>query len=997
MKTKWIGLLLLATFLCRASAGEIADQILALRQETSADESALIEAYVQFRNLYPELAEQIALTDRRTDVRPHWLLFSKEDAPGAEVAILNSLADRLKKLDPSLPDLRSTPLPEGTARRVELMQLRATWIRTAQALADANPTFSLDRLAILRGQRPADDPLLAEIRQNGVEERLRRHAAPFDQTATALRSAIEANQPTKADGVLLQEARADASLALRYILRGHGAERIVYATRTHHSGIHFYESIGYNGNSAEYTHSKSGGRLVLWNVADNTETVLLDDASAGAVRDPCLSADGQTILFSWRKSGENYYHLYTLPVTGGTPVQLTDGPWNDFEAIWVPDGGIVFCSTRCHRWVPCFEAEVANLHRCDADGRNIRTISSNVETECAPWMLPDGRIVYMRWEYTEKDRAVFHNLWTVNPDGTNHQIYFGNVKGLEYVWNDPKPVPGTEAVVFVAHNHGGAEHTGSIAIVNPLGGPNDHTRIHYVTAPDRSVKTAWRDPFPIAQDLFLAARGQALVLLDSTGREAELFRLPDAAADQQQILVHEPRIVAPHPPVHRIPPRSDLTKDSGEFIIADIYEGRYMDGVKRGEIRDLLIIEELPKPIHHNGHTEPLCYNGTFMLERVLGTVPVEPDGSAYFKAPPLRSLMFIARDQNGLSVKRMQSFATTMPGERQSCLGCHDNRTRIGEINRPLQALSRPPSEIQPFANTPEVFDYPRDIQPILNRNCLPCHNREQRAGGVVLDDDMDIWFTQSYVTLQVHEQVGTGFRALMAGMGPREVGSSASGLLKKMREGHQGCSPTEQEKQLVALWADSAGVWAGTYAAVNTTQPAQPAWDRELVQILSDRCASCHKIVGGWRNPIALIRTPEPASGPDLGEKYGLRMNLTDPARSLLLRAPLSQEQGGLGLCKDKEGQPVAIWSGPDDPGYQTVLRLIEAWRDKLVPLRYDRPGFRPLPAYVREMKRQNLLPADFDMQTSPWDPYDLDRRYWESFWHIPQKAAPSENAGH
>jgi hypothetical protein len=347
---------------------------------------------------------------------------------------------------------------------------------------------------------------------------------------------------------------------------------------------------------------------------------------------------------------------------------------------------------------------------------------------------------------------------------------------------------------------------------------------------------------------------------------------------------------------------------------------------------------------------------------------------------------MFVARDKDGLSVKRMQSFATTMPGERQSCIGCHENRTRVAEAERPLLALKRPPSDIQPFPGIPEVFDFPRDIQPILNRNCLPCHDGNRREGGVVLDDDMDVWFSQSYVTLQTREMIGTGFRALMAGMAPREVGSSASELVRYLREGHQGIKPTAQEIRKVSLWVDSAGVWAGTYAAVNTTNDAQPAFDEKLAAILGERCASCHEIKGSWETPIALLRTPSPATGPDLGEKYGLRINLSDVRRSLLLRAPLAKQLGGLALCKDKAGNQVAIWSGTHDPGYLAVLHRMEVMRDLLVPLRYDRPGFRPLPTYVREMKRQNLIPQDFDIHHSPWDPYDLDRQYWKSFWHQP-----------
>lgn len=986
--------------LCPAAtaATTFAERVAALRIN-STETSELSPVFGAFQKQDPALAALIRTHCRNFSPGLHVQLFSVTQFMRSEEAVLESFHKHLATFEPSLaPQLAAAlkPATADSAGRLQLIEIAATWVEAATLLSSLDPQFPLDRLALLPSLLPSGSPLLAELAADGIVTRLHGHAASLQNQRQILAAALAARIPFDIGPLssLVQPVGADNALALRFALRAHGTDRIVYATRSHHLATHFYESIGYNGNTGSFTHSRSGGRLVIWDVATGAETVLVDDAAGGAVRDPCLSWDGRTILFSWRKAGTDYYHLYTIPVTGGTPTRLTDGKWNDIEAIWSPDGGIVFASSRSHRWIPCFEAEVANLHRCDADGKNIRMISSNVETEGAPWLLPDGRIIYMRWEYTEKDRAVFHNLWTVNPDGTNHQIYFGNVAGLSSVWNDPKPIPGTDQVVFVAHNHGGAEHTGTIAIVDQEGGPNDHTRIHYVTAPYQSVKTAWRDPFPVASDLFIAARGPALVVLDRNGREVELFKVTTGPKDLDPILLHEPRALVAGTRPHRIPDRSDLSKDHGEFIIADIYEGRSMQGVNRGEIKDLLVIEELPKPIHHNGHTEPLAWNGTFMLERVLGTVPVEADGSAYFKAPPLRSLMFVARDKDGLSVKRMQSFATTMPGERQSCLGCHDNRTRVSEINYPLAALARPPSDIKPFKNQPEVFSFPRDIQPVLDRNCLPCHDGNQRQGGVVLDGDMDFWFTQAYVTLHARDEIGAGSRALQANMAPRDIGSSYSRLVQKLRTGHQGVKPTPEEIERVALWVDSAGVWAGTYAAVNTTQGAQPAWDKELTKALTRNCVSCHVITESWNTPKSgLLRSPSPATGPSFGEIYGLRINFTDLDRSLLLRAPLATDQGGLGLCKDKDGLAVATWQSPADPDYQLVRSRLQLLQEKYVPLRHDRPGFRPLPSYVREMQRQGLLPADFDLQKSPWDPYALDEAYWRSFWHIPTAPAPAQ----
>ena len=156
----------------------------------------------------------------------------------------------------------------------------------------------------------------------------------------------------------------------------------------------------------------------------------------------------------------------------------------------------------------------------------------------------------------------------------------------------------------------------------------------------------------------------------------EIFKLP--AADRRAGLqLHEPRPLAPRPRERIIPDRVHPNQATGRLLLADIYNGRNMAGVKRGEIKKLLVLETLPMPIHYTGGMEPISYGGTFTLERLVGTVPVEEDGSAYFELPALRSFFFVALDENDLAVKRMQSFLTVQPGETTSCVGCHEQRTQ--------------------------------------------------------------------------------------------------------------------------------------------------------------------------------------------------------------------------------------------------------------------------------------------------------------------------------
>ena len=126
--------------------------------------------------------------------------------------------------------------------------------------------------------------------------------------------------------------------------------------------------------------------------------------------------------------------------------RLTSGPYDDYEPTYLPDGGIVFVSTRCQCWVNCWMTQVGVLYRCDADGGNIRRLSHNAEHDNTPAVLPDGRILYTRWEYVDRSQVEFHHLWTINPDGSGEMIYYGNMHpGIVMI--DAKPIPNSRNVL----------------------------------------------------------------------------------------------------------------------------------------------------------------------------------------------------------------------------------------------------------------------------------------------------------------------------------------------------------------------------------------------------------------------------------------------------------------------------------------------------------------------------------------------------------------------
>jgi len=526
---------------------------------------------------------------------------------------------------------------------------------------------------------------------------------------------------------LRQESARRAELFAR--IEPFGCQAIVFAQRApgRDPAGHYYANFGYSCTDPSYwLHGADGGRLCKLDLGSGELTVLVDDPQ-GAVRDPRVHYDAGKILFSYRKGKAHQYHLYEIHVDGTGLRQITAGDWDDVEPAYLPDGGIMFCSTRSKRYIGCWLAPSATLHRCDADGKNLRMLSSGSFSENSPAVLPDGRVLYTRWEYVNRDPVSFHHLWTVHPDGTGQMVFFGNMHPGG-VFIDAKPIPGSERVVLIhSPGHGSNEHAGCVATVSVKQGPDARPAMRNLS------KTAdFRDPCALAENAILVARGNQLLLMNSQGAAEVLYTAAGAE-------LHEPAPILRQPRERLAPPRADPASPAGVLILSDVYRGRNMTGVQRGSIRKLLVLEDLPKPANfHGGGSQPIGHGVTSTLKRILGTVPVEPDGSAHFEAPPMRSLYFAALDAGDRSIKQMRSFVTLQPGETAGCVGCHDTRTQAPR-NGPTGplAMSRPASRIEPIDDVPPVMDFPRDVQPILDRRCASCHNPARPDGGAVLSAD--------------------------------------------------------------------------------------------------------------------------------------------------------------------------------------------------------------------------------------------------------------------
>jgi cytochrome c553 len=762
-----------------------------------------------------------------------------------------------------------------------------------------------------------------------------------------------------------------------------------------------------------FTFPRLGGKLCLYSLETKQITTLLDDPQ-GAVRDPIISYDARTILFSYCRKGDEHYHLYTVGIDGKGLKQLTFGDCDDIEPTFTPEEKIIFASSRANRYVQCWTTSVAILYTCNADGSDVRQLSANVEQDNTPWMLPDGRVLYTRWEYVDRSQVHYHHLWAANPDGTQQSVFYGNLTpGTVFV--DAKPVPGSRKVIAsLSWGHGDTEHAGAIGLIDPELGPDENSSVKKI-----SQSSNYRDPWAFSEDAFIAAKGTQLIFMNGKGEEQTLLDLPQEWK-ARRLLLHEPRPVIARQPENILASTVYTDTEKGRFMLMDVYAGRNMAGVKKGEVKKLLILETLPKPINFTGGMEPMTYSGSFTLERIYGVVPVEEDGSAHFELPPLRSFFFVALDSNDLAIKRMQSFVSVMPGELTSCIGCHERRTETPAeiIARNPLAVRRKPSDITVIADycgidgdgckmrastgIPDVIDYPRDVQPVLNAHCIQCHRPEKRSGGVSLVGDRSPIYSISYYTITALGLVADGRNQARSNYPPRALGTGGSRLLKYIDGSHHDVHLTEREMAVVRLWIETGATYPGAYAALgsgmiggywqNRLDRSDLQWPevQRMSKTIADNCAACHT----GNSQLPLTATDEIGGPPwenfrnanDVRRKYSRQLlyNLTNPTLSTILLAHLSQKAGGY------EAGGKTLFKNTKDPRYQVILSGVRRTAQALDSIkRFDMEGFIPRPEYIREMKKYGVLSPD-EAPDKPRDVYALEQRYWQSLWYKPAVAA-------
>jgi hypothetical protein len=565
------------------------------------------------------------------------------------------------------------------------------------------------------------------------------------------------------------------------------------------------------------------------------------------------------------------YHVFTAGIDGSGLAQLTDGAWNDFDPCWLPNGRLAMISERRGGYLRCGRVcPTYTLYDMAADGSDVRCLSVHETNEWHPSVTHDGRILYTRWDYVDRHGCTAHLPWITTLDGRDSRAVHGNFAprperpDMEL---DCRAIPGSHKFVATAAPHHGQAY-GSLVLVDPMIEDDDRMAPVKRLTPEvgfpesQGGAQVYGTPWPLSENYYLCVydagmrpgagqQGQAhergqygIYLVDAFGNKELLYRdaeiaclspIPLRARPQPAVmpalLAEAPaaqppaaRAQAPaeSPPAERAQSASTSAPGVGEpgegtVVVVNVYDSLkpWPDGTKIAALRVLQVLPmTVPSgsPPHETGIRLPSAGDSVNPVRYVLGTVPVEADGSAHFTVPAQKEIFFQALDERGLAVQSMRSATYLQKGERLACQGCHERRSR--QVSLPAQtplAAQRAPSALVPDVDGSNPFSYPRLVQPVLDRHCVDCHTKNaDKAPNLAREPVAKKWYA-SYNSLAPKygfHNYGDGYRTT-----PGRFGALASKLYEHLSKGHHDLKLPPEDLHRLTLWLDCSSLFYGVY----------------------------------------------------------------------------------------------------------------------------------------------------------------------------------------
>jgi formylglycine-generating enzyme required for sulfatase activity len=574
------------------------------------------------------------------------------------------------------------------------------------------------------------------------------------------------------------------------------------------------------------------------------------------VGDVELHWDAQRLLFT--QSDRTNWKVWEMEVDGRGVRRVSKTP-NDvdcFDACYLPDGRIVFGSNAPWQCVPCWHGVqgkfVANLYQMKADGSEMRRLCFDQDHDLHAVVINSGQVIFNRWDYTGINRLFLRQLMVMNPDGTGQRSLYGTNTTWPNALYFPRELPGGGKILCILGGYHGACRTGhlvlldlkrgdrgSASVVQRMSGKGLPLEVKYM---DRLVEKEWPKfltPFPLSDKYFLVTGWMSPDSYTMGVYLADVFDNMTLIHQVKDAMLVEPIPVRarPLPPV--LPDRVELSKKDATVYVNDVYAGPGLSGVPRGAIKRIRVFG------YHFGYVnlagnDVIGLSGPWEVMRIIGTTTVEADGSAVFRAPANTPLAFQMLDEDGKAVQLMRSWVTFMPGEKASCVGCHEPSTMAAGPHY-AAAARRKPRELEPWYGPPRGFDFAREIQPLLNRHCVSCHDGRKGRPDLRPRDRVkdyrgarpghwnykrmhqthkklfknNVPFTPAYEALLPYIR-RVSIADDVALLTPGEYHADTSELFQLLQKGHHGVTLDREAYDRLATWIDLNGPCHGTWNAV-------------------------------------------------------------------------------------------------------------------------------------------------------------------------------------
>ena len=804
---------------------------------------------------------------------------------------------------------RREPAPEQPAALAEVHRLdpvsraqadlgRVNFEAFRRAVRDLAGTFP-DRFqnasALLRW---ADD---AERRRPALEQALARGEtnaiAEAQRLSAAHRQALLANPLLDFDRllVILRRPLGDAR-------RGFDADKGIakYIGLPQQSSwqIHTMPNVtGWTNEIALLSDLRGEGRLETIFAAPQTR--LISDLD--------LHYDAERLLFSMPDS-HKLWQVFEMGLDGRNLRQLSPANQpevHNFDAAYLPNDKIVFLSTATFQGVPCNAGvTVAMTYSMEANGQNIRQLCFEQDHNYCPTVMNDGRILYLRWEYTDIPHVWARILFTMNPDGTGQREFYGSGSYWPNSVFFSRPIPNhpSKIVGIVTGHHVG--RIGELVVFDPAVGrheadgavqriPGAGRRIEPLIQ-DKLTRDSWPKftyPFPLSDKYFLVTCKPTpddlwgLYLVDVFDNVVRVKEVED-----QALVGPIPVMKRPRPPV--IQERTQPERQDALMYVEDVYQGPGLQGVPRGTVKTLRLFTYHFAYQRVAGIDHRVGADGPWEPKRVLGTVRVEADGSAFFRVPAHTPISIQPLDATGKAVQLMRSWATAMPGEIVSCTGCHEHQNGSTPNRQTIAALTRP-QELTPWRGPVRGFSFARDVQPVLDRHCVRCHDGTLRPDGQTIPDlrrdqnrficfkggdpvpktitgvpkeklfkDYGGVFEPAYIELRRLTRVG-GLESDLHVLDPGEFHADTTELFQMLRKGHHGVVLGPNDWDRLTTWVDLNAPCHGTWRETVGIEKVRNNHQRraELAKLYAEISGDPEEVPAAADDPAD---EPEPASEP-------------------------------------------------------------------------------------------------------------------------------------